>query len=195
MRVGPLLLAAVLPVTLCACGQSDTATLPENEAAANEAALGNDTTVAPSGTQDFVNKAAASDRFQLETSRLVANSAASRKVVAFAQEMIAAQTESAARLKSAIAKDPSGITIDDQLSPAQQAALEDMKTKKGYLFDAAYLAALVHGQDQTLTELKNYSASGDNVALKEFAQGMIPTVIEHLEKAKTLTGQIGPAAR
>ena len=196
MRVGPLLLAAILPVALGACGQSDTATPVENEAAANESTLGNDATpVAPSGTQDFVNKAAASDRFELETSRLVADSAASRKVVAFAGQMIAAHTQSAASLKSAVAKDPSGITIDDQLSPAQQAALEDMKTKKGYLFDAAYLAALVHGHDQTLTELKTYAASGDNAALKAFAQGQIPTVTEHLDKAKALTGQIGPAAR
>ena len=57
------------------------------------------------------------------------------------------------------------------------------------------LAALAHGHDQALTELKNYAASGDNPALKEFAAGMIPTVTEHLEKARTLTGKIGPHAQ
>lgn len=195
MRVGPLLLAAVLSVALGACGQRDTATSVENNAAADETALGNDATVAPSGAQDFVNKAAASDRFEIETSRLVASSAASTAVMAFAREMIAAHTESAARLKSTVAKDPSGIVIDDRLSPGQQAALEDMKSKKGYIFDAAYLAAQVHGHDQTLTELKTYAASGDNASLKAFAQGLIPTVTDHLDKAKALTGKIGPAAR
>ncbi len=53
----------------------------------------------------------------------------------------------------------------------------------------------MYGQDQMLTELKTYAASGDNAALKAFAQGRIPTVTEHLEQAKALTGQIGPAAR
>ena len=80
----------------------------------------------------------------------------------------------------------SPIVIDDQLSPSQKAALDDMKMKKGYIFDAAYVAAQVHGHDETLTELKNYAASGDNAALKAFAQDLIPTVEQHLAKAKTL---------
>ena len=29
-----------------------------------------------------------------------------------------------------------------------------MKSKKGYIFDAAYLAALAHSHDQALTELR-----------------------------------------
>lgn len=177
-----------LPIALGACGQRDGATSTEaNEASANELAAGNDVAAQqPSGAQAFVNKAAASDRFEIETSRLVAGSAASSAVMAFAREMIAAHTASSAKLKAMLAKDPSQIVIDDRLSPAQQAALEDMKMKKGYIFDAAYMAAQVHGHEETLTELKNYAASGDNAALKEFAGGLIPTVEQHLAKAKTL---------
>ena len=88
-----------------------------------------------------------------------------------------------------------GLVIDDRLSTAQQAALEDMKSKKGYIFDTAYLSAQVHGHGQMLTELKDYAASGDNASLKAFAQDQIPTVSEHLDKAKALQGRIGPAAR
>ena len=78
-----------------------------------------------------------------------------------------------------------------ELVPGQQAALEDMKGKKGYLFDAAYMAAQIYGHDQTLTELKTYAASGDDPALKEFAEGLIPAVGGHLEKAKTVNEKIG----
>jgi putative membrane protein len=113
----------------------------------------------------------------------------------YARQLIAAHTQSTARLKAAAAEDPSGIVIDDQLSTAQQAALEDMQSKKGYIFDTAYLSAQVYGHDQMLTELKNYAASGDNAALKSFAQAQIPTVTGHLDKAKALQGKIGPAAR
>ena len=196
MRFGGLVLAAVVPLALGACDQRDTATSAEaNDMVANEAAAGNDAaSVAPSGAQAFVNKAAASDRFEIETSKLVPSSAASTAVMAYARDMIAAHTESTARLKAAAAKDP-GITVDDRLSPAQQATLEDMKSKKGYIFDAAYVAAQVYGHDQTLTELKNYAASGDNPALKQLAQDLIPTVTAHLERAKALTGEIGTGAR
>lgn len=198
MRFGALVLTAALPIALAACGQSETATTAEaNEAtAANEVASTNDSApVAASGAQAFVNKVAASDRFEIEASKLGPSSAASAQVMDFSRQLVAAHTASTAKLKAIVAKDASGIVIKDQLSPAQQATLEDMKSKKGYIFDAAYLAALTYGHDQALTELKNYAASGDNPALKEFAAGLIPTVTEHLEKAKSLTGKIGPHAR
>lgn len=197
MRFGALVLAAALPFALAACGQSETAITAEaNDAsAANELASANDNASVASGAQAFVNTIAAGDRFEIETSKLVPSSAASAQVMGFAKQLIAAHTASTAKLKAIVATDPSGIVIDDQLSTAQQATLEDMKSKKGYIFDAAYLAALTHGHDQTLTELKNYAASGDNPALKEFATGLIPTVTEHLEKARTLTGKIGPHAQ
>jgi putative membrane protein len=188
MRFGAFVLASALPIALGACGQRDGATSTQaNEAAKNEVTAGNDAArVEPSGAQAFVNKAAASDRFEIETSKLVADSAASSAVMAFARDMIAAHTASSAKLKAIVARNPSAAVIDDQLSPSQRAALDDMKMKKGYIFDAAYVAAQVHGHEQTLTELKNYAASGDNAALKEFAQGLIPTVEQHLARAKNL---------
>jgi putative membrane protein len=185
MRFGALVLAIALPMALGACG-GGTST-KTNEAAANDVAVGNDAPAPePSGAQAFVNKAAASDRFEIETSRLAAGSAASSAVMAFARDMIAAHTTSSARLKAALASAPSGIVIDDQLSPSQKAALEDMRMKKGYIFDAAYVAAQVHGHEEMLTELKTYAASGDNAALKAFAQGLIPTVEQHLARARDL---------
>ena len=196
MRFGALVLAAVLPVALAACGQNEGTSTADVNNYADVTSPGDDTNmVAPSNAQAFVNKAAASDRFEIETSKLVPSSAASAKVMDFGRMMIAAHTQSSAKLKILVAKDPAGIVINDELSPAQKAALEDMKSKKGYIFDAAYLAAQAHGHEETLAELKNYAASGDNAALKDFAAGLIPIVSQHLEKAKDLQGKIGPAAR
>lgn len=183
MRFGPVVLATALPLALAACGQKETAPTEAANVTANEA--GETASVAPSGSQDFVNRIAASDRFEIETSKLAADSAASSAVMAYAREMIAAHTASTAKLKGAVAKG-GGIVVDDKLSTSQQATLEDMKMKKGYIFDAAYLAAQVHGHDHTLTELKGYAASGDNAALKAFAEEMIPTVAGHLEKAQAV---------
>lgn len=190
MRFGSIILAAVMPVALGACGDRDSSTSPDtNSATVAESAASNAVApVASAGAQDFVNKAAASDRFEIETSKLVASSAASTAVMAFAREMIAAHTASTAKLKAAAAKDPTGIAVNDELSASQKAALEDLKMKKGYIFDAAYIAAQVHGHEQALSELKNYAASGDNAELKAFAQSMVPAATEHLSKAQGLTG-------
>ncbi|QNP43348.1 DUF4142 domain-containing protein [Sphingomonas daechungensis] len=188
MRLSVLLLSAALPLAIGACGQSDTAPSVANDAASSEAAIANNSASVPaSGAQAFVNAAAASDRFEIETSKLAPGSAASNALMAYAREMVAAHTASSAKLKAIAGKDPVGITIDDTLNTSQNATLEDMKTKKGYLFDAAYLAAQVHAHEQALTELKAYAASGDNAELKAFVEGLLPTVTGHLEQAKALS--------
>lgn len=180
---------AALPISLSACGQSgegDVAT-DLNNGGTEDVALGNEgLSVASSGTQEFVNKAAASDRFEIETSKLAAASASSAAIKEFATMMVAAHTDSTAKLKSTVAGEPSGITIDDALSAEQQSTLDDLKSKKGAEFDAAYAAGQVSGHEKTLAALKDYAADGDNTALKAFAQELIPTVTEHLDKAKGL---------
>lgn len=188
MRMKAVLLAFALPVSLSACGQdTDTAGTDLNNAAAGDVALGNEgTAIAPSNAQDFANKAAASDRFEIETSRLAADSANSTAIKDFAAMMVKAHTESTGKLKSALASDPSGIVADDALNAEQQATLKDLETKKGAEFDAAYAVAQVSGHEKTLAELQNYAANGDNMALKTLAQDLVPIVTEHLNKARAL---------
>ena len=189
MQFKTFLLMAALPISLSACGRSDEGNVATdlNNAAAGDVGLGNEgMSIASSGAQDFTNKAAASDRFEIETSKLAAASASSAAIKEFALMMVTAHTDSTAKLKSTVAGDPSGITIDDALNAEQKSTLDDLKSKKGAEFDAAYAAAQVSGHDKTLTALKDYAAAGDNNALRAFAQELIPTVTEHLEKAKAL---------
>ena len=187
MRFKTLLLAIALPVSLTACGQDRDSAATELNNMAEDGAIENEgAPVASSSAQDFANKAAASDRFEIETSRLAATSASSAAVKEFASMMVTAHTDSTGKLKSTLASDPSGITPDDALNAEQQATLDDLKSKKGAEFDTAYAAAQVSGHEKTLTELKNYAASGDNAALKTFAQELVPIVTEHRDKAKAL---------
>ncbi len=184
------LLTFALPVALGACGQGgsdETVATESNSMMESEnVALGNEGAVASSGAQDFVNKAAASDRFEIESSRLAEASATSPAVKEFAAMMIKAHTDSTAKLKSTLASNPSDVTVNDALNAEQQAQLDELKTKKGADFDAAYAAAQVGGHDKTLTELRNYASNGDNDALKTFAQDLVPIVTDHLNQARKL---------
>ena len=190
MRFKSFLLTFVLPVALGACGQGgsdETVATESNSMMESEnVALGNEGAVASSGAQDFVNKAAASDRFEIESSRLAETSATSPAVKEFAAMMIKAHTDSTAKLKSTLASNPSDVTVNDALNAEQQAQLDELKTKKGADFDTAYAAAQVGGHEKTLTELRNYASNGDNDALKTFAQDLVPIVTDHLNQAKKL---------
>ena len=181
-------------LALAACGKHDAA----NETAANDvnmAASDNGlesnaeaNAEAPSAltAQGFANAAAASDNFEISSSKLAATQASSAAVKKFASQMITAHTASTAKLKSTLAGMSPAMTADDTLTADQQATLDGLKGKTGADFDSAYAAAQVDAHQKTLDALNAYAESGDNDALKTFAKGLIPTVTEHLNLAKGL---------
>ena len=140
----------------------------------------------PSPGQTFANAAAASDTFEIETSKLAATKAQSAKVKAFAVQMIKAHTDSTAKLTAAAASAATPITPAPQLTAVQQQTLEDLTTKSGAQFDSAYAEAQVDAHQTTLGVLRSYSSTGDVPSLKAFATDLIPTVTAHLNMAKAL---------
>ena len=184
-------------LALAACGKHDSTNAAAdtgNSADTNLTATDNGamsanmaaTAPSPLTAQGFVNAAAASDRFEIESSRLAAGQASSSAVKKFATNMISAHTQSTAKLKSIVGGLSPSITPDDTLTTDQQAALDSLKGQDGATFDSAYASAQVDAHQKTLNALKGYAASGDNAQLKTFATGMIPTVTAHLNMAKGL---------
>lgn len=137
--------------------------------------------------QTFADAAAASDAFEIETSKLAAANSQSAAVKRFANKMIDAHTQSTEKLKTAAGKASPAITPDASLTDAQQQALDALKPLSGADFDKAYAKAQVEGHQATLDALKAYVASADAApTLKAFATEIIPTVTAHLNMAKTL---------
>jgi putative membrane protein len=185
--------------TACAVGgchrQSETADATSTNtsppiATAND---GNDTgndamqaSAVATGGQLFANNAAASDAFEVQTSRLALDNSQSSAVKKFANQMIAAHTQSTEKLKTLAANLSPAIVPDPTLAPDQQAKLDALKDKKGSEFDSAYTEDQVAGHQQTLDKVRSYAATGDVPGLKAFAQTMTPIVAAHLNMAKTL---------
>ncbi len=190
-----LILLCGTALALTACNKKDAATnnaaTDMNVATENtdlNMASGNDAAAAPSPltAQGFANAAAASDRFEIESSRLAATAASSAAVKSFATKMISAHTELTAKLKSTLAGMSPAVTPDDALSAEQQAKLDSLKGVNGSAFDSAYASAQAEAHQKALDALNAYAASGDNAQLKTFASGLVPTVTAHLNMAKGL---------
>ena len=183
-----ILLSGTLAIV--ACGQKSETNYAANADGnvANGPVLpANDThPAAPTTAQGFANAAAASDKFEIESSKLAATAGTSAAVKSFAAKMVAAHTASTAKLKSTAAGLSPAITPDDTLAPDQQAKLDSLKALHGADFDAAYAAAQVEAHQKALDALNGYAAAGDTPALKELAIGMVPTVTAHLNMAKGL---------
>lgn len=174
-------------LALAACGQKNEAANSDlNVASDNGVASNSSAEASPLTSQGFANAAAASDRFEIESSKLAASSAQSGAVKSFAAKMITAHTASTAKLKAATAALSPAITPDDTLSSDQQQKLDNLKGLHGAAFDSAYASAQVAAHQAALDALNGYSASGDNATLKDLAKGMVPTVTAHLNMAKSL---------
>lgn len=179
---------AVAALTAAGCSKKDDTAKdasadPQITAAASDTAMA--TTPASPG-QAFADAAAASDMFEIETSKLAATKAASSKIKTFAAQMIKAHTDSTAKLKTAAAAASPAITPASTLTAAQQSKLAELSTKSGADFDRAYAEAQVAAHQATLDALKAYSASGDVASLKAFATELVPIVTAHLNMAKSL---------
>jgi putative membrane protein len=177
-------------LALSSCGKNDRAAdnnaatdmnvTMDNGMAADTAAL------SPLTAQGFANAAAASDKFEIESSRLAATASQSAAVKSYAAKMITAHEGSTAKLKSTLTSMNPAVTAADTLNADQQASLDSLKAETGANFDAAYKAAQVDAHQKALDALNNYAASGDNDALMAFAKGLSPTVAAHLNMAKGL---------
>ena len=104
MTIRATILATSALLALAGCnrsGETNQVSTADNMAMTNDMATASPTPVATSATQTFANAAAASDAFEIETSKLAATHGASASVKAYAKKMIEAHTASTAKLKSA----------------------------------------------------------------------------------------------
>ena len=175
-------------LTFAACGRDNEVSDADVANASMNGALNESAAapLAPTTAQAFANVAAASDRFEIESSNLAATAGQSAAIKSFAAQMLKAHTASAVKLKSTVTSLNPRLTLNDALSATQQQMLEGLKGKTGADFDAAYAASQVEAHQASLNALNAYASSGDNAALQELAEGLAPTVTAHLNMAKGL---------
>jgi putative membrane protein len=142
----------------------------------------------PSSAVGFVTRAAVSDLFEVEASRLAVARAKDERVRAFAQDMIAAHTQTSAELKTAVDKLEKSIIVPTELDSAHAAMLDVLRNVSEDAFDALYLdqQVQVHGQAQEL--MRGYIANGDTETLRAFAERTKPAIDAHASRARALAG-------
>lgn len=192
----PLLVLALLSVA--ACNSKTQEDIDQSAANAGNSiengamAAGNvienvaqDLTPTPSG-QEFADKAAKSDAFEIAAAKLAATNAQSAEVKSFATMMITAHTESTAAIKKAAGEAQPPITPDATLTDDQNDKLAKLRERKGADFDKDYIDQQVDAHEDALALMKKYAADGTVASLKTAAGTIAPTVEKHLADARAL---------
>ncbi|MBO9576392.1 MAG: DUF4142 domain-containing protein [Sphingobium sp.] len=191
-------LAALSVLALAACSQktentasnavNDTENALSNAANAtgnlvDNAAIALTPTPSP---QEFVDKAAKSDAFEIAAAEIAEKNATLAGVKDFAKMMVTAHKESTAKIKKAAAAAMPAITPDATLTDDQKSELDKLRGLKGEDFDKAYIDNQTEAHEDALSLMKKYAADGGVESLKTAAGEIAPIVQEHLDKAKAL---------
>jgi putative membrane protein len=189
-----LLTPLALAAALAACGSrtgatvtntTDTTVTTTNDVAAAPAGDGGMMAATPSA-QQFADLAAKSDAFEIAAAKLAQANGASAAVKAFAAKMIAAHTDSTAKIKKAAAAATPAITPNPSLTSDYDTRLADLGKLKGADFDKAYVAGQIDAHNQALSLLQLYGDKGDSPPLKAAANEIIPVVKDHLVMVRGL---------
>lgn len=134
--------------------------------------------------QEFIDKVAKSDAFELQAAQLAAQKATSPEVKAFARAMVKAHTESAAKIGKAASA--ATLTPDAALTRDQKEDLVELGKLAGAAFDEDYMDGQVDAHEDALALMRSFAADGTEPGLKTAAGEIAPVVEKHLAMAREL---------
>lgn len=141
--------------------------------------------ITPASTpQEFVDLSAKSDAFEIQAAKIATTNASSPKVKAFAQEMIKAHTDSAAKVKAAAAT--AKLTPNATLTRDQNEDLTELGKLTGTKFDEEYMDGQVEAHEKALALMQSFAADGKEAGLRATAGEIAPVVDKHLAMARAL---------
>lgn len=140
---------------------------------------------APMAAQDFVDKVAGSNLYEIEAARIAKDKSKLDSVRSFANEMIDEHGKAQSQLQTAVASAGNGLRFDPKLDADQKAQLDALRNATAD-FDDVYVLQQRAAHEQALALLSGYSENGEVQSLREHARKTSEVVTKHLGKAKIL---------
>jgi putative membrane protein len=139
--------------------------------------------VAQTSTQDFVNKVAISDMFEIQSSKIAAQKG-NAEIKSFAKQMIKDHTKTSQELTGMVGK--AKVKLPTALDSDHKAKVDQLQKASGDQFNSTYAAMQVQAHQEAVKLFETYSSNGDDAQLKAWAAKTLPALKEHLEHAKKL---------
>lgn len=132
----------------------------------------------------FVEQAASSGMFEVESAQLITDTDARQEVADFAQTLIDDHQTANDRLKE-IAQN-AGITVPERMSPEHQQKLERLRGLDAQQLEQQFVDVQVQAHQQAVDLFRRASEQLQKAELKTFAKETLPKLESHLETARKL---------
>jgi putative membrane protein len=168
------LLSAAASLALAACATNA-------DMAADTPAATRDLTPTQRGA--YVEMAAASDLYEIQSSQLASSRAQNPAIREFAQMLIEHHTMTTQQLTAAATA--AGTPPTPDLMPMQEQMIAELQNARGN-FDQVYMRQQVQAHEMALALHSNYARNGDTPALRAVASAAAPIIQQHLDRARQL---------
>jgi len=135
----------------------------------------------------FAQKAAAGGLAEVSLGQLAQQNASSQQVKEFGQRMVTDHSQANQELQQIAQSE--NLTLPTTPESKDQALQKRLSALKGTAFDAAYTQDMVRDHQQDIAEFKREAESGQDPALKAFAQKTLPVLQQHLQMAQAASAQ------
>jgi putative membrane protein len=193
MRIAKLTGVAAIALAAAACNNeqasndiSTEANLAE-DAAANDVLGGNAMpadAALPTDASGFATAVAASDLYEIESSKLAASKSSSAEVKKIAAQLLTDHQKSTADLKTAASE--AKVTVTPALDAEKQGMIDALKAAEGAEFDRLFLAQQKTAHQKALTLLQSFASGGTEAPLKAFATKASGVVEGHIENLNSM---------
>jgi putative membrane protein len=126
--------------------------------------------------EQFVQMAAISNMFEIQSSMIAESGAEAEEVKSFAEQMIKDHTKAGEELAAAADTAP-----PETLDAKHQAMVEELQGLKGAELDSKYVEMQVAAHEEAVALFTAYSQNGDDEDLKAFATKTLPVLEQHRE--------------
>ncbi|MDC7788709.1 DUF4142 domain-containing protein [Rhodoplanes sp. TEM] len=131
---------------------------------------------------EFVQRAAVSNLFEIQSSRLADTKARNEQVRQFAQRMIEEHGQAGQRLRSAAQNQ----SIPDALDQQHTQMIQELQNASGSGFDRRYVDMQVKAHEQAVSLYESFVRGGEEGQLQQFARQTLPTLRDHLQSARQI---------
>jgi putative membrane protein len=132
----------------------------------------------------FATEAAQGGMAEVQLGQLAAEKATSPQVKQFAQRMIADHTQANQELMQIVKQQ--GLTVPTQIGSKEKSEMERLRGMSGAQFDSAYMQHMLQDHQKDVADFRKQAESGNDPALKAFAQKYLPILQQHLQMAQSI---------
>jgi putative membrane protein len=181
-----LILALAVAASSTACERTRDTAQPAGTPPAAERPTGTAGTES-ADAQEFVNALGAGNMSEIDLGKLAQQKATSPDVKAFGEMLVTDHTKALDALKQAAAEQ--NLRVPAMVTEKQRELRDRLSLLSGAEFDREFMSTMVTAHEATVKKLED-KADDTPDALQTFAVTVMPTVKQHLEKAKQINAKL-----